>query len=158
MTYFCPTIDELPEMAEPDPRGFSAAAISVARELRAALAHYRSPRLAQIQLEIMDLSEREEAIDNYAPLVDRDTAEMALSFAQLLPRSLPAPEISADPDGEVSFDWLGSAGKMFSVSVNKDGRISYAGRFGDKSKVHGIEQLSEVHPQEIVRGIQKAVR
>jgi hypothetical protein len=88
--------------------------------------------------------------------VDLDTAIAAVQFACSLPRSMPIPEVISDPDGEISFDWFGLAGKMFSVSVNKHGRIAYAGRFGNKSKVYGIEQLSEVCPPEVLRGIEKA--
>jgi hypothetical protein len=69
---------------------------------------------------------------------------------------MPVPEVTSDPDGEISFDWFGSEGKMFSVSLNRNRRIAYAGRFGEMSKVHGIEQLSEVCPPEILRGIAKA--
>jgi hypothetical protein len=88
--------------------------------------------------------------------VDLDTAIAAVQFACLLPRSMPVPEVTSDPDGEISFDWFGSEGKMFSVSLNRNRRIAYAGRFGEMSKVHGIEQLSEVCPPEILRGIAKA--
>jgi hypothetical protein len=88
--------------------------------------------------------------------VDIRTASAATRFVYLLPRSTPIPEVTADLDGDISFDWFGPAGKMFSVSINRDGRIAYAGRFGDTSKVHGIEKLSQICPPEILRGISKA--
>jgi hypothetical protein len=47
---------------------------------------------------------------------------------------------------------------MFSVSVGADGRLSYAGRFSDTSKIHGMEQLSEMFPREILVGIEKAIK
>jgi hypothetical protein len=155
MTYYAATVDAPPVPVEHYRQAASAAADSVSRELRVTLSHYRSPRLAQMGVTIWSLLEQHDA--EMTP-VDLETAHAALMFAQILPRSLPVPEIAADPDGEVSFDWLGPAGKMFSVSVSKDGRIAYAGRFGEKSKIHGIEQLSEILPAEVVRGIQKTVR
>lgn len=45
---------------------------------------------------------------------------------------------------------------MFSASIDRSGRIAYAGRFGERSKVHGVEELSDSLPQEILRGIEKA--
>jgi hypothetical protein len=135
------------------PQAFSDTANSVAGKL----APYRTPSAAQIDGDIVALLEQEQADAELLP-VDLNTVRAALTFARLLPQSLPAPEVAADPDGEVSFDWLGQEGKIFSVSVGRDGRISYAGRFGDRSKIHGIEQLSETLALEIVRGIQKAVR
>lgn len=89
--------------------------------------------------------------------IDIDTAAAAIAFINLLPRSLPVPEVAPDPDGDISFDWMASSGKMFSVSVDAYGRLAYAGRFGENSKVHGTEQLSEICPQEIIRGIAKAI-
>src|SRR5437899_5888872 len=126
MTYYSATM-ELPAVVELYPQASSAAAGSVEREVRDTLAHYRYPRVVQVGLEIVGLMEPEQA--DAEPSVDRYTVRAALAFAELLPRSLPAPEIASDPDGEVSFDWLGPAGKMFSVSVSRNGRIAYAGRF-----------------------------
>ena len=102
------------------------------------------------------LGEGADSTENAA--VSHETAWKAVAFARLLPRGLPIPEIAPDPDGEISFDWIGRSGKMFSVSIGSDGRISYAGRFGDKSKTHGTEQLSEILPREILFGIEKALR
>ena len=88
--------------------------------------------------------------------VDEDTEGTAIKFATILPSSLPAPEIAADPDGELSFDWLGSSDNMFSVSVDRNGRLAYAGRFSGGRKTNGVEQLSEVCPPEVLLGIEKA--
>jgi len=88
--------------------------------------------------------------------VDEGTARMAIKFASTLPSFLPAPEIAADPDGEVSFDWLGSSNNMFSVSVDRNGRLAYAGRFSGGRKTNGVEQLSDVCPPEVLLGIEKA--
>lgn len=89
--------------------------------------------------------------------VDEDTKRMATKFAAMLPLSIQLPEVAADPDGEISFDWLGPSGKMFSVSVDRNGRLAYAGRFGNKTKKNGVEQLSETCPPEIILGIERAV-
>jgi hypothetical protein len=116
--------------------------------------HYAAPRLEILVPEITSLIHA--AVDREAIPVSPDTVTQALNFALLLPNSLPIPEISSDPDGDISFDWISKTGKMFSASIDRSGRIAYAGRFGERSKVHGIEQLSDSLPQEILRGIEKA--
>jgi hypothetical protein len=118
------------------------------------LRHLKQPRIDVLESEIEQVMQ--ESTRDTAP-VDAATKDAAVQFAYLLPYSLPMPEISPDPDGEIMFDWLGPSGKMFSVSIDKTGRIAYAGRFGDKSKVHGIEQLSLACPYEVIRGIAKAI-
>lgn len=138
-------------------RGASEAADLVAKVLLELRKHYAEPRRQILEPEIMALLESD-AADEESIAVDEKTARQALNFATLLPRSLPIPEVAPDPDGEISLDWIGKTGKMFSVSISADGRISYAGRFGDKSKTHGIEQLSETLPREILLGIEKTFR
>lgn len=154
MSVYCAPWGTVPQLVTPEVSGSSDVAVSLRQLLREAFDHYSKPRTDLIEPEIMALVEESQG----EPVqVEDETARTALNFLLLLPRSLPVPEVSADPDGEISFDWIGSSGKMFSVSVNKDGRIAYAGRFGERSKVHGIEQLSETCPVEIIRGIQRSL-
>jgi hypothetical protein len=137
-------------------QGTSDAAMFIAEKLREFRRYYSEPRRQIIEPEIMALTSDD--ADKESVAVTLATAQQAMTFAMLLPRSLPIPAVAADPDGEISFDWIGQAGKMFSVSIGADGRISYAGRFSDKSKTHGIEQLSETCPQQILVGIERAIR
>jgi len=155
MTQYCPTIDTSLGL-----RGWASSGVSdVARQSKQSLekwlGHYLEPRLDLLLPEIEDLGVPS---DESQIAVDSNTIGAATQFAYSLPRFGPMPEVSADPDGEVSFDWIGPTGKMFSVSVNKNNRLAYAGWFGGKSRVHGIEQLAEGCPQQIVRGIEKATR
>lgn len=48
------------------------------------------------------------------------------AFIRALPDRLPLPEVSVDPDGGLSFDWVPGKSKTFTVSVNEGDRISYA--------------------------------
>jgi hypothetical protein len=141
--------------------GSSDVASFLDRELRKLLEHYAAPRMEVL------IAEREELVADPSAKgsmklgvvpIDEDAARTAIEFAFSLPRSMPAPEIAPDADGEICFDWFGPKQKMFSVSINKAGRIAFAGRFSEKSKIHGIEQLSEACPPEIIRGIAKATR
>ena len=138
-------------------RGASEPARIIAEHLRLVCEHYSKPRREILEPEIMALL-GSDAGNQESVAVNGETARKAVAFAMLLPRALPIPELAPDPDGEISFDWTGKSGKMFSVSIGADGRITYAGRFGDKSKTHGVEQLSEVFPREILLGIERALR
>ncbi len=154
MSVYCVPCGTVPLLVRPEISGSSDAAASLRQLLKDAFVEYSRPRTELIEPEIMGLVEESQGGDVQ---VEKETARTALHFLLLLPRSLPIPEVSADPDGEISFDWIGTSGKMFSVSLNKEGRIAYAGRFGERSKVHGIEQLSETCPIEIIRGIQRTL-
>lgn len=50
----------------------------------------------------------------------------AETFIRSLPENIPAPELSAEPDGEISFDWQPSRTKTFSLSVSAGDRVAYA--------------------------------
>ena len=133
--------------------GFSQEANILAKCLRESVEHYLRPRLSLLVPEIESLGDQSRDANARA---DFETVQAAIQFAYCLPRFTPLPEVSVDPDGEISFDWLSGNGEMFSVSINKQNRLAYAGWFGEKSRVHGIEQLAEKCPPEIISGIQKA--
>lgn len=131
------------------------------REVAKLLKHYSAPRMEVLIPEIEALVTEPEAMKTAgAPItpIDEDTARAAIAFAMLLPRSAPVPEIAPDSDGEICFDWLGSKRRIFSVSINKAGCLAYAGRYSEKSKIHGTEQLAEECPPEIARGIERATQ
>ena len=155
MTQFCPTLDTSLGLRNWGSSGVSDVARQVKMAFEKSLEHYLETRLELLFPEIENLHVVSD--ENSIP-VDLDTIRAATQFAYSLPRFGPMPEVSADPDGEVSFDWAGPSGELFSVSVNKQNRLAYAGWFGEKSRIHGIEQLAEGCPQQIVRGIEKAIR
>ncbi len=53
------------------------------------------------------------------------TLEKAQQFLYALPMSLPAPEVNADPDGEISFDWVLGRDRLLAVSISLSGRLSF---------------------------------
>ena len=155
MTVYCPAVETSLGLRGWASSGVSDVARQVKLSLEKSLDHYLETRLELLLPEIENLHTNS---DENATPVDPDTIRAAMQFAYSLPRFGPMPEVSADPDGEISFDWAGPSGEMFSVSVNKQSRLAYAGWFGEKSRIHGIEQLAEGCPQQIVRGIEKAIR
>lgn len=65
--------------------------------------------------------------DGYgAKAVSGDVILRAKEFVHALPSSIPAPEISAEADGQISFDWLPSRTRTFTVSVGAGDRLAYA--------------------------------
>ena len=78
----------------------------------------------------------------------------AKRFISYLPSQLPVPEISADPDGEVAFEWYAKPNYVLAVSVGADGTLNYAGVFGE-NKVHGVEHFSGRVPKAIVEHLER---
>ena len=63
------------------------------------------------------------------------------------------PEVSVDPDGEISLGWhVGD--DVFSVSISGTGRLSFAGLFGT-SDCHGTEWMVAQVPVEITRQLDR---
>lgn len=88
--------------------------------------------------------------------VDRESLAFAKRVAQMLPVSLPEPEIAVDPDGEVSFDWECGKRQRLSFSVGPMGTFRYAGIVGG-SEAYGTEPWRERIPEAIVRLLGKVV-
>lgn len=82
--------------------------------------------------------------DGYgADPVTQETFDTAKRFIEALPNTWPAPEISADPDGEITFEWGRGPDMVFAVSIGASDLADYAGLFG-RVKIHGREVLSEL--------------
>ena len=155
MSVYCPPLNASFGLRDWSSTGVSDAACRVTKVFEESLVHYLEPRLELLRPEIESLLG---VSDETSTPVDAHTVFAAMRFAYSLPRFGPLPEVSADPDGEISFDWAGPTGEMFSVSVNKQYRLAYAGWFGEGSRVHGIEKLADGCPPQIARGIERAIR
>ncbi|MGA3844085.1 hypothetical protein ACI2UC_14595 [Ralstonia nicotianae] len=75
---------------------------------------------------------------------------LAQRFLLALPAGVGAPELSLDVDGEVCFDWQGPGGKLMTVTLREDGRLSYASRMSQYDKDHGVKQFLDAIPKSIV--------
>ncbi len=157
MITHCPALANPPGLIGRPESGTSDAASKLEEQFDQFTKHYSAPRLDLLIPEIISIARNSayNTIGNEMTAVSTNTVKEAIKFAKLLPKSLPIPELAADPDGDISFDWVGKNGKMFSASIDGSGRVAYAGRFSELSKVHGIEYISDSCPQEILRGIEK---
>ena len=70
---------------------------------------------------------REDKWDGYgAEPVSELSLRLAEKIIRCLPEDLPSPEITIDPRGYISMDWIPSKSKMFSLIASKTGRVPYS--------------------------------
>jgi hypothetical protein len=93
--------------------------------------------------------------DGYgAHAITEDTYEEAKKIIDILPSSIPTPEIIAEPTGDIGFEWRRGKGQVFVISVSDKHRISYAGIFYG-NKVHGSEYFEETLPLVIIHHLRR---
>lgn len=76
--------------------------------------------------------------------------EAAERFLVAWPASAPLPSLSLDPDGEISFDWAGPSGKVLTVSLREDGRLSFAARLAARRTRYGTDWFVDSVPRELI--------
>lgn len=82
------------------------------------------------------------------------TLKEALKIIRLLPSSFPLPEIVAEPDGSIGFEWHKGQKLIFVISVEGKYRINYAGIFGS-NKIHGSEYFGEMLPSVVIENLRR---
>ena len=70
--------------------------------------------------------------------VTEEIVEIALKIVGELPGNVAPPDISADPEGNIDFDWHLDNGTMFTISVGQIGDIAISGLRPGKSKFTGM--------------------
>jgi hypothetical protein len=77
-----------------------------------------------------------------------DAYDFAKSFIKTLPTTAPLPELSADPDGEISLDWFFGERRALTVSVGPTGRCTFAWVLGQRS-TRGTDWIEDEIPSTI---------
>ena len=77
---------------------------------------------------------------NGAKAISHDVLRNARHFLGSLPFGMELPEISAKPDGAITFEWYRSPKRTLSVSINPDGYVYYAFLMG-ASRRHGVDPI-----------------
>ena len=90
----------------------------------------------------------------WSKAVDEDIHHGALEFIERLPADVPEPEIAAEPDGEIGFEWRLKPRHVFGVSIGKGARLSYSGLYGE-SRTCGMEFLRDSIPDIILYNLQR---
>jgi len=78
----------------------------------------------------------------------------ARSFIEDLPSWLPRPEISANPDGEIVFEWYENRSRLFAISVYGENELIFAGLYGPNS-IRGATYFGGSIPEIVMDYIQK---
>ncbi len=78
-------------------------------------------------------------------------------FIEALPTTAPAPEVSADPDGDVALDWVFGRRKALSVSIGPTGRCTFAWMLGHRT-YRGTDWLNDGIPETISRALAELAR
>jgi hypothetical protein len=78
----------------------------------------------------------------------------AKEFLWALPSVVPVPEIIAEPNGDVGFEWYINPRQVFVASVSGARTLTYAGLFGP-NKTSGEEQFVESVPTAIMQNIRR---
>lgn len=93
---------------------------------------------------------------NGAAPIDQKALDYARRIAEILPVTIPAPEVCVDPDGEVAFDWYVGPKQSLSLSVSPAGVLQYASLCGS-SELSGLEPWRDEFPESIARVLQRIV-
>ena len=89
-----------------------------------------------------------------AAAVEPQALRNAEDFLRALPPGVPLPEIAAEPDGSISFDWIQSRHRLFSLSVGSRHRLAYAWLDGT-DRGHGVDGFDGTSvPPRVLFGIQ----
>jgi hypothetical protein len=106
--------------------------------------------------EIFELAE-ECSVENWdgynsAP-VSEQAFQMAIDFIRLLPEGFALPEISPEPDGSISLDWMPSRYRTFSLSIGASDQFAYAWRDG-VDRGYAVARFNfQTIPERILQGI-----
>lgn len=131
--------------------GVSDEASSIVRDFESFFKHQEASeslfgKKARLISEIHELV-AECAENNWEGYGAHAVSEAVLLRAEVFIRALPdeeefpSPEFSAEPDGAISFDWMPSRTKTFTLSVNSTDRIAYAWIDG-VDRGHAAEQFT----------------
>lgn len=82
--------------------------------------------------------------------IEEKTKLLTEELLKSLPEDIPVPDISADPDGQISLEWYYSPNKLLSFSVDPKGFLHYASTCNYERK-HGTIVLNSNDLIDIVR-------
>ncbi len=92
--------------------------------------------------------------DGYGAQPIREAAkEQAQRFVDLLPARFRGPDPVADPDGNIALSWDFGPGRVLTIDIGADGKLTYAALLGAGVKRHGVEQLNGHIPKVILETI-----
>jgi hypothetical protein len=126
--------------------GYSESADFVLRQRMNSIYELKKPEfyyfvLKQVLPDLQDivLETSQPGWDGYnAEPVQGGTFARACAFLESMPNVIPPPTVSAEPDGQIAFEWYKSPRRTLSISVSPTGELHYAALFGS-NKSYGTE-------------------
>lgn len=156
MVFALPALTLLPSASSPARGRFGEASPHYA-EVAPASAVSSVAGLLQTQLDSLFLECCCEGWDGYgAQPVSVEAYSAAHRFICSLPAGFPMPELAADPDGCVNFDWHVSLSRTLVVSVHPDFRVDFAALIG-AAKIYGSEPFFSCELPASVRDLVRRV-
>jgi hypothetical protein len=144
----------------PSSNAASATAERIAKMLRDATSHSRDNAtdwrpFTNALIEEIAIEHSHPNWDGYgAHPISPKAKALAQALIDLLPYTFPAPDPVADPDGELALSWDFGPGHVFTLSINQNGMLSYAGLLGEGGKKHGMEPFKGVIPEVVFESIE----
>ena len=94
--------------------------------------------------------------DGYgAKPVSPEACTEAVKFISNLPVTFPMPQVIAEPDGDLALEWYVKKSHLFVIGFSGKGSISYNGVFGQDTKIHGCEPLTDELPRVVCESIRR---
>lgn len=79
------------------------------------------------------------------------------TFIRSLPPEVPIPELSPEPDGSISIDWVAASGSAYSISVGTNQRFAIAWLDG-ADRGHAVIHFNGYDvPERILKGIKETI-
>ncbi|MBS0614715.1 MAG: hypothetical protein JSS24_16230, partial [Proteobacteria bacterium] len=83
--------------------------------------------------------------------------QVIAALERLLPVGIDAPDVFAEADGDIGIEWDIARRLTYWISVNGNGRISFAGLFGSQGADHGWRPLDLSSPRALDRSLDVVV-
>jgi len=116
------------------------------------LASYAVSHKLECALEELEAVRNEASVEGWdgygAKAMKLEAYILAKRFLESLPTTAPRPEISADPDGDVALDWSFGPRMALSVSLNENGRCTFAAMRGYRT-LRGTDWFDDGIPGQV---------
>ena len=89
-----------------------------------------------------------------AMAVSKNVHQYASFFLDSLPLGFEAPDINAELDGSIEFEWYRNPRRVISLSVSQDGNLYYAALIGT-SRRHGSDSIQRGVSEDLVELIKR---
>ena len=98
------------------------------------------------------------ARDQGVRVQDSDVFTLAQRWLLALPNDLLTLDLDVDNEGDVVFDWSGPDGRLMTVALGGDGKISFAARMSSTKNRNGNDQFLDSIPQEVIALLRAVTR